>query len=269
MMEKRVERGAGGITGTLWAEANDLWARRDDEASLREAIARWKRVVELRDDDHEAYLMLARACYFLGDGFLVFDPARKDELAAAFEEGLAFADRGLRALSPEFERKRRDGEPVDVAIGGLGRDAVPYLYWYANNLLRWAHLRGTFTVMKEHKRANALMKTVEQLDPAYFFGGADRYFGAFLAGAPGIAGGDLEDGRRRLEASLERAPHFFETRIYLAELYAVKKKDRALYVSALRTILDTPLDRLPEAAPENVRARKKAENLLKLTDRRF
>ena len=254
---------------TLRAEARAEWERRGDETALRAAIDRWREVIELRDDDREAYLMLARAHFFLGDGYLVFDPRRKDELAAAFETGIAYADRGLRALSPAFERRRRDGKDVEDSLEGLPPEAVPYLYWYANNLLRWAHVRGTFTIMGEYKRAHRLMSVVEKLDPGYFYGGADRYFGAFLCGAPGIAGGDLEDGKKRLDASLRRAPDFFETRILVAELYAVKTHDRALYESTLRYVLDTPLERLPEAAPENERARKKARNLLEMTERRF
>src|SRR5262249_31263237 len=181
----------------LWAQARAAWDRREEEAGLREAIARWRDVVELRDDDHEAYAMLARAYFFLGDGFLVFDETRKDELTDAFEQGVVYADRGLRALVPAYEKRRRAGQNADEAIAGpglgLGRDAVPLLYWYAQDLLRWAHARGRFTLMNTYKSAHRVMSVVERLDPDYFYGGPDRYFGAFLAGAPGIAGGDMGD----------------------------------------------------------------------------
>jgi hypothetical protein len=260
---------AGDRHAALWAQARGAWERRADEAALREAIRLLREVVAARDDDREAYLLLSRACFFLGDGFLVFDPRRKPELAATFEEGLAFADRGLRALSPTYEQRRRAGAAVDEAASGLGREAVPYLYWYAQNLLRWAHVEGTFTLMGEYKRSHRLMNLVEALDPGYFYGGADRYFGAFLAGAPGIAGGDLGAARTRFEKALARAPHFFETHILYAELYAVRTKDRTLYVRLLRAVTEAPPDILPEAAAENARARKKATGLLRRTEARF
>ncbi len=257
----------------LWTQARAAWERRADEAALREAIARWREAVELRDDDHEAYAMLARAYFFLGDGFLVFDDSRKDELTDAFEQGLVYADRGLRALSPAYEERRRAGQNADEAIAGpglaLGRDAVPFLYWYAQNLLRWAHVRGRFTLMNTYKSAHRVMSVVERLDPDYYYGGPDRYFGSFLAGAPGIAGGDMDEARARFDASLRRAPAFFETRILLAELLAVKTHDKALYVSSLRYVLDTPVDVLPEIVPEQAKAKKKAEGLIKRTDERF
>ena len=257
----------------LWAQARAAWERRGDEAALRDAIARWREAVALRDDDHEAYAMLARAYFFLGDGFLVFDPDRRDDLRDAFEQGVAYADRGLRALSPAYEARRRGGEDADAAIAGpglgLGRDAVPFLYWYAQNLLRWAHVKGRFTLMSTYKSAHRVMSVVEKLDPDYYYGGADRYFATFLAGAPGIAGGDMAEARARFDASLRRAPAFFETRILIAELLAVKTQDKALYVSSLRYVLDTPVDVLPEIIPEQLKAKKKAEWQLKKADERF
>jgi hypothetical protein len=257
----------------LWGEARAAWERRGDEAALRDAIARWREVVALRDDDHEAYAMLARAYFFLGDGFLVFDEDRRDELRDAFEQGVAYADRGLRALSPAYEARRRGGEDADAAIAGpglgLGRDAVPFLYWYAQNLLRWAHAKGRFTLMSTYKSAHRVMSVVENLDPDYFYGGPDRYFATFLAGAPGIAGGDMTEARARFDASLRRAPAFFETRILIAELLAVKTHDKALYVSSLRYVLDTPAGVLPEILPEQLKAKKKAEWQLKKADERF
>jgi len=252
-----------------WEEARRAWDKRADEAALREAIARWTEAVALRDDDHEAYTMLARAYFFLADGFIVLDGKRAGELPDAFEQGLINADRGLRALSPQYEQRRQGGQSADEAIAGLGREAAPLLYWYASNLIRWAHVKGTFTVMREYKRAHRFMHAVERLDPDYYYGGADRYFGMFLAGAPGIAGGDLKQAKMRFEAALRRAPAFFETHVLYAELYAVKAGDKQLYLSSLRYVLDTPAEVLPEVVPEQSKAKKKAAALIKRTEERF
>lgn len=263
----------GGRHAQLWAQARAAWAHRDDEAALREAIADWRAAVDIRDDDHEAYAMLAQAYFFLADGFLVFDDQRKDELVDAFEQGLGYADRGLRALSPAYEARRRDGQTAEEAIAapalGLDRDAAPFLYWYAQNLLRWAHARGTFTLMKIYKIANRAMDAADKLDPDYYYGGPDRYFAAFLAGAPGMAGGDVQAAKARFDASLRRAPAFFETHMLLADVYAVKTKDKALYVSSLRYVLDTPVDVIPDMVPEQATAKRKAKRLLERADERF
>jgi tetratricopeptide (TPR) repeat protein len=270
-VERAVDRqkSAAERHAAAWEAARRAWQKRTDEAALREAIARWKDAVALRDDDHEAYTMLARAYFFLADGFIVTDGKRADELPDAFEQGLINADRGLRALSPQYEQRRQGGQSADEAIAGLGREAAPLLYWYALNLIRWAHVEGTFTVMKEYKRSHRIMHAVERLDPDYYYGGADRYFGMFLAGAPGIAGGDVNEAKVRFQAALRRAPAFFETHLLYAELYAVKVGDKQLYVSSLRYILDTPAEILPEVAPEQLRTKVKAASLIKRTDERF
>jgi hypothetical protein len=123
--------------------------------------------------------------------------------------------------------------------------------------------------MNTYKRAHRVMGAAEKLDPDYFYGGPDRYFASFLAGAPGIAGGDMEGARARFDASLRRAPSFFETRILIAELLAVKTHDKALYVSSLRYVIDTPADVLPDIVPEQLKAKKKAEAEIEKADERF
>src|SRR5262249_28832316 len=103
-------------------EAERQWAGRLAQHKLPAAPPPWKRAVATDDGDAESWVMLARASYFLGDGFL--DPAHApdDEVLQTFEEGAAFADRGLRALSPIYEARRRAGLEVDEAAADLGAE---------------------------------------------------------------------------------------------------------------------------------------------------
>jgi propanol-preferring alcohol dehydrogenase len=147
-----VERGATVDASSERSLAERLWSERLDEAKLRGALAAWKRALALDDADVASYAMAAHASYFLADGFLALD-GRKQEMKAVFEDGAALAERGLRALSPDFEKRRRAGGGVDVAaVGARARRAVPLLYFWAQNVIRWADAEGMGAAMRVYKQ---------------------------------------------------------------------------------------------------------------------
>jgi tetratricopeptide (TPR) repeat protein len=255
-----VERGGAARGGSERLLAERLWSERLDETRLRASLAAWKRAVALDDADVDSYLMAARASHLLADGFLAID-GRKDEMRRVFEEGAALADRGLRALSPAYEARRRGGDEVDAAAAGLGKEAAPLLYWWAMNAIRWADAEGFTASMRLYKHVFRAMEQVLVLDPAYDHAGADRFFGSARAESPAIAGGDLGRSRAHFDRALAIAPDRLETHLQLARHYARRAGDAALYERSLRLVLESPSDRLPGAAPEQEIAKKKARGL--------
>ena len=253
----------------LVGEGDALWAERLDETKLRGAIAKWSEAVKVKPDDHETYTKLARACYLLADGFLSFVDGKVEEFLATHEQGLGFAEQGLLALSPDFEKRRQGGTEVEDAVMVLGREAVPLLYWYDVNLGKWAKFQGIVTTLKHKDRIFKIMTHVYNLDPDYFHGAPDRYFGAFYAVAPAFAGGDLEKSHQYFERSVKKAPHYLATHVLIAENYAPKVQDRALFERELKFVLDTPPDSLPDVLAEQTIEKRKAERLLKQIEEKF
>jgi tetratricopeptide (TPR) repeat protein len=242
-------------------DAERLWSERLDSAKLRGAIGAWKRAVALADDDARSWLMLSRAQYFLADGFLDLEHAADDEVTKAFEEGAAYADRGLRALSPSYEARRQAGLDVDEAAEGLGAEVVPFTYWWGLNAIRWADRKGWATGATVYHHVQQVMERVAKLAPSFDHAGADRYFGAFYTDAPGLAGGDVAKGKAHLDQALERDPNYLENWVVIAQRYARKTKDGALYQRARQFVLDTPAAVVPDAVPEQEIAKKKARIL--------
>jgi hypothetical protein len=242
-------------------EAERMWNERLDPGMLRGAIEAWKRAVALADDDSRSWLMLARAEYFLADGFLDLEHAANDDVTKAFEDGAAYADRGLRALSREYEKRRHGGLEVDEASDGLGPESVPFIYWWGLNVIRWADRKGWATGAATYKHVQNVMERVEKLAPAFDHAGADRYFGAFYTDAPGLAGGDVAKGKEHLDQALLREPNYLENWVVIAQRYARKTKDGALYQKARQFVLDTPAAAVPDAVPEQEIAKKKARIL--------
>src|SRR5262245_37303120 len=89
----------------LVAEGDELWKERLDEGKLRAALAKWEQAVALKADDYDTYAKLARGNYLLADGFLSFDPAKEAEFLATHQKGMDMGEKGLLAISPDFEKK--------------------------------------------------------------------------------------------------------------------------------------------------------------------
>lgn len=178
------------------------------------------------------------------------------------ERGVAAAEAGLRAVSPEFARLRRLDAPFEQAIDTLDARAAPLLYWWAQLTMLVAREAGFAATVEAHQIVLDVMARVEALDPDYWYAGADRYFAVIYAVVPAIAGGDLAKARDRFEAALARAPGFLETRLLYAMLYAEPAGDDALYRAQLTAIVDAPAGLEPEIEPEQELIRRKARALL-------
>lgn len=240
------------------AAAEAAFADRLDETKLRAAIDGWTHAIELRDADATAYTSLARAWYFLADGHLAFDDKRRDEMKHAYEQAAAYADRGLRALSPAYETRRRAGDGVDAASHDLGAEAAPLLYWWALCVIRWADLDGWTTAAGIYKEVFRVMEHVRTLDPTVDHAGPERFFGAARAESPAIAGGSLTESRQFFDQAVARDPDYLETHLQIARTLAKRAGDRALFDASLAKIAATAADAVPDAIPEQEIAKRKA-----------
>jgi tetratricopeptide (TPR) repeat protein len=254
----------------LVAEGDAAWAERASEAKLREALAKWDEAVKIKQDDHETYTKLSRGAYLLADGFIFFEvegnPAKEEEFLKTHEMGQAYAEQGLRALSPDYEKRVEGGIPMEDAIMVLGQEAVPLMYWFDVNLGKWAKFKGTDVTLKYKDQIFKIMSRVYELNPDYFYGAPDRYFGSYYAVAPSFAGGDTNKSREYFDKSLAKAPNYLATHVLIAEVLAPKLDDRALFERELKYVLEADANAIPEVAPEAMIEKKKAERLLKKAD---
>jgi hypothetical protein len=257
----------------LVAEGDAAWLERKDEAKLREALGKWEQAMAIKADDWDTCAKLARGFYFLGDGYLSFtaegNEAGLKAMLDAYEKAFTYAERGMKAYSPEFEKKLALGSTHEAAINVLDRQAVPLMYWYDAALGKWAKAQDISVTLKYKDRLFAIMSQIYTLDPDYFYGAAERYFGGYYAVAPTFAGGDLNKSREYFEKSLKRAPNALSTHVLIAELLAPKLQDKALFDRELKFVMDTPANVIPELEAEALREKAKAEALMKKADELF
>jgi hypothetical protein len=262
-----IRRGAASDPGAYQAAvtAGDAaFAQRADRAQLELAVAKYEEAVKLKDDDWQTYAKLSRACYALADQWLFFEKDKNPQLfLATYEKGLNYAQRGMAALSPEVEKRLAAGVDLKDAVQLLDKQAIELLYWHATNLGRWANAQDITVVLNYKERIYNIMEMVLRFDPNFFYGAADRYFGAYYAIAPSFAGGNLDDSWNHFQASLKIAPNYASTYILIAEFLAPKKQDEKMFDENLQKVLDMPDDVIPELVAETVAEKKKAEFLKK------
>lgn len=237
---------------------------RADRAQLELAISKYEEAVKLKDDDHVTYGKLSRACYLLADGWLFFEKDTRSELfLATYEKGYTYAQRGMAAISPELEQRLAAGVDLKDAVSLLGKDAIDLLYWYSTNLGKWGNAQDITVVLTYKDRIYTIMEMVYRLDPNFFYGAADRYFGAYYSIAPSFAGGDLDRSWQHFQATMKIAPNYVSTWNLIAEFYAPKKKDGALFDEMVAKVLAAPDDIIPELTAETKVEKRKAEALIK------
>jgi hypothetical protein len=234
------------------------WARRGERAEAEKAIAAWEATVGQRPDNALVLARLSRAYYFLAEAFLRA-PADKDAYLANLEKGISYGERALAAADPAFRAKMKDGQKVEDAIKGVGKEGLEAMYWYAVNLGKWSRAKGLAALLGNKDRVFGVMSRALELDESFFHGAPHRYFGAYWALLP--VGRDLDKSRQHFERSLAIAPNYAGTRVLMAEAYAVKKQDRALFQKLLDEVLATPDNVMAGLEPETHVEKDKAREL--------
>ncbi len=255
------------VQTALTAEGDAAWAGRATQAQLQLAIAKWEQAAAKAPTLALAE-KLARAHYFLGDGFYALtDDAQNRDLE--YQRGLDWSTQALKMAAPEFAAAMAAGKKHSEAIMLAPKDAVPAMYWYASNLGKWAVAKGFTTVLRYKDDIKATMEHIKALDEMYFYAGPWRYFGAFEARTAGIAGGSLDKSKENFQKATTLAPAYLGTRVLWAEFLCTKQQDRATYKKLLDEVIAADANVDPAIAPENNVEQQKARRLLAAIDENF
>mgnify|MGYP006280058497 CR=1 FL=1 len=249
-------------TAALAAEAEALWAQRDDRAKLEQAIAKWEEVVEADPNDARALTRLARANYFLADGFIALEEGQQKLEFEVYNKGVDYGERALLVLEPGFETDMKAGKSFEEAISKISDQGIEAAYWYCVNLGRFASKQGLSERLYYKDKLKTAMERIMALEPKFFYGAPDRYFGGYYSILPGIAGRDTDRSARHFEASLEYAPEYLGTRVVKAQFLATALDDEDMYREELETVLASDDTENPDIAPENRAAKRTAEKML-------
>jgi tetratricopeptide (TPR) repeat protein len=213
------------------ADAEALYARRDEGDNARKAASLWKGQLQNNPKAFDAAWKLARARYWLGTHG--DETARRAELESGME-----AARTAAMLEP----KRPEGP-----------------FWLAANMGALAESFGMRQGIKYRKPIRESLELVLQLDPAFQQGSADRALGRWYFKVPGLFGGSNQKSEEHLRKSLTYNPNSTASWFFLAEtLLDMGRKADAK--QALQKVIDAPFD--PDWTPEDREWKAKAKALL-------
>ncbi|PKL83894.1 MAG: hypothetical protein CVV24_02795 [Ignavibacteriae bacterium HGW-Ignavibacteriae-3] len=243
------------------AAADSLWELRGTPEKALEMLKAYVTASETNPTDINLLARLSRAYYLVGN-YVESDPDKKDEL---FTKGLETGERAL-GLIPSFRKSYTENEDVKIAIKEVGIEGIEAIYWTGANYGKWAAEKNLLVRLGNKSKIEAYNQRVFDLDRNFFYGAADRFFGALPTRVPG---GDLNLSKFHFEKSIELAPNYFGTRTLFAEYYATKAQDKDTFVKQLEYVINTPYDLVPEIIPENKYEQEYAKKLLERIDEFF
>jgi len=116
----------------------------------------------------------------------------------------------------------------------------------------------------------ATMQMVIELDQGFYYGSPHLHMAVYLAAKPSMAGGNLDKAKEHFdEAFAQGADKLLSAKVLFARYYALRLKDRALFVKTLQEVIEAPVDEVPELTLSNTLAKEKARELLERADEYF
>ena len=261
-----------GATATLLEDIAKSSYKQSDTRVIREGMPAY---LLLMDGMVEAVPDNERLLIAAAKGYASFASAFVEDQDKAYATALykRAKDYALRSLEQrDFKDPvSRPFEKFEAGLKELGKKDVPYIFWTAMCWGSWIRLNmGSMEALAELPRVELLMKRVLDLDEGFYYGGPHLFMGVWYASRPKMAGGDLKIARQHFLKALELSEGtFFMANIYYADHYAKRAFDKALYISILEKVLETPADIVPELTLLNTVAHNRANEMLAEVDEYF
>jgi tetratricopeptide (TPR) repeat protein len=182
-------------------------------------------------------------------------------------------DYALKALENRGFRGVLQGplEEFEEALKNYSRDDLPYLFWGASCWASWISVNmDSMEALADLPKVESMMRRALEIDEGYYYGGPHLFMGIWYASRPKMAGGDLEKAREHFLKAFDLGHgEFLMAYVYFAQYYARQTRDKDLFVSTLRKVVETPAQVPPDLTLVNTVAKKRAQELLGRVDEYF
>ncbi len=264
-----VARSAAGVLDDTMAALSaetDIVQGREAAASLLVLLEGF-----IRSDPENPALRRAAAQAY---GSFAFGFLEKDEPERArrlYRRGL---DHGLRALgaAPGFQKAVKGALPAfRRRLEASNKKDLPLLFWTAYCWSGWINLsRNDPDALADLPKAAAMMDRARALDPKYFHGGPELFFGVYYGSRSPLLGGDPKKARAHFERAVAASDgRFLMAKFLYARHYAVQSQDKKLFIQLLTEVETAPAGLLPDQALANALARKRARELREQAEELF
>ena len=243
----------------LLKQGDKSWEKRHEVRHARTAYLFYKKATVLNPDNPELLVQLCRASHFLGH-FIETEQAIKDSM---FLFGMKTGEKALflsEEFSATFENAEGDSNTRKMAaIAATPRELVPALYWWSANLGRYLAYKPAMLRLEYQEVVETAMHRILALEPDYYYGAANRFFGALYARIPGI---ELSRSKVYFDLAIENHPNYFGTYTLRAEFYHTKAGNREQFHDDLTWVIEADPTVLPDVMAENLLEQEYAKRLL-------
>ncbi len=244
--------------------------RETDLQLAREAMPANLKLMEgmLLEDPDNLVLRLYAAEGFYGYGYGFIEPEDSVRAANLYRRCYQHARIALQHAGLAIDPETAGTEALQDAAAGLGKDAVPALFWSASCLGKWIDQnRDDILGIAGLGNAAALMQRVLELDESYYYGGPHLFFGVYYGGRAPMLGGDFA----RSSEHFRRASEINNDKLLLVDMlkaqYLYRQQlDRDAFHQTLSSIIAASDDLYPEMALVNKIAKQRAAMLLEHED---
>lgn len=248
----------------LMEKADANYENRAEASSMEEAIKDYEKVVKLDPGNKAVLKKLGIACYWYASGHLT----DKEAQGEYYHKGAQYGERAM-ALNPAFKARVLGGEKDYECLDSLEKEDIASVYWVFANLGRWSNLKGFTTILKNKNKLKAIADWVAYKDENYYYGAGHRALGTYYAKAPSFAGGDINKAKVHFEKALKISDDYIGTKVLMAEFYAFKTQDKALFLQLLNDAVKKDVNSVPGLEFEQSVDQKKAGELLANADDMF
>ena len=242
----------------LIEQGNKNWANRNDSTALIFADHFIGLAHKKRPDNFSIAVLYSQILFTRG---LFFSDSKSND--SLFYKGLNTAKNAI-LNHPDFipiynEASGDSNFKLMSAIAIAPNSIVPALYWWAANKAQYIFNKPVIERINNREILEVLLHRIIAIDPDFYFSGAYRIFGMFYTRIPGI---ELEQSSKYFSQTLSQHPMFLGNKVLMAEYYHQKKGNKEQFYNLLREVIDSDINLLPEAIPENIYYKERAKYLI-------
>ena len=170
----------------------------------------------------------------------------------------------MRAFGVDIDLTNASTDEIDQAVAGLGRKAVPALFWTASCWAKRIDLNRTEpALVAQLASTERLMHRVRELEPGYYYGGVHLFYGVYYGSRAPVLGGNFEKSEQNFaRANAVTNGKLLMVNVLQAEYLERQRLDQQHFHQLLTGVVDNPVGSFPEMALANQIARARARHLL-------
>lgn len=247
---------------------------RETDLQLAEAAipANLKLVEGLLQEDPDNTTLLENASQgFYGYAFGFVELQSKPRAEALYHRCYRYGNRLLKVQGLSIDLLHANPDEIDQAISGLGKNSVPALFWTASCWAKTIDLnREDPTMIAQLASTERLMQRVKQLQPDYYYGGVDLFYGVYYGSRAPMLGGDPDKSEQSFSAARTVTQgKLLMVDVLQAEYLERQRFDQQHFNQLLMAVIQNPVGSFPEMALANQIARERARYLLNLEEEWF